>query len=190
MDLMDADLMWGVNSSLSIGPWAVRISADADRATLHDLGTLEDLREIHNWDPIFTLRFTDDTTHDVVVGRPDDDGTFTITDAGTAVALEQETGGEKAGPGGFLPEPAPVAEATNWLHEHGFGSREHATAGKLCGSRLFDRHDGWRVRYSCVYGTWSLELSPPGRDGFNNLRHFFPHQEPAWRDALPALIGD
>jgi hypothetical protein len=186
---VDADLEWGLNSSLIIGPWAVRISPDAEHATLRDLGTLEDLRQTHNLDPIFTLRFTDDTTHDVVVGRPDDDGAFTITDADTAVALENETG-QQGGSGGALAEPAPVAEATGWLHEHGFDTSEQATAGRLCGSRLFERRDGWRVRYSCVYGTWALELSPPGRQGFNSLRHFYPGQEPAWRDALPALIGD
>jgi hypothetical protein len=186
---VDADLEWQLNTTLSIGPWAVRISTDLTRARLHDLDALEDLREIHGWDPMFTLRFPDGTTCDVAVGRPDDDGTFALIDADTAIALEAAATFSES-PDGVLPEPESVANTTTWLHEHGFTTREHARAGKLSGSRLFERQDGWRVRYSCVLGTWSLELSPPTHHRFNSLHHLHPDKNTAWYDALPMFIGD
>ncbi|BCY13512.1 hypothetical protein [Actinoplanes sp. L3-i22] len=80
---MDAELAWDLNDSLFVGPWAVRVSADGTHATLADPGTLADLREIHGWDPVFTLRHPDGTRRPVLLGRPADDGTFLVTDLGT-----------------------------------------------------------------------------------------------------------
>jgi hypothetical protein len=51
VDDQDADLEWHLNTSLSIGPWPVVIDADASSGRLRDPDSLEDLREIHNWDP-------------------------------------------------------------------------------------------------------------------------------------------
>ncbi|WP_412738484.1 hypothetical protein [Krasilnikovia sp. MM14-A1259] len=185
---MDADLEWQANSTLSIGPWPVRISDDATHAQLHDLDTLEDLREIHGWDPFFTLRFPDGTTHDVAVARPDDDGTFLLIDIDAAAALEAAATHE--GTNDLLPEPEQIADTTAWLHQHGFTTREHSRGGRLSGSRLFKRGDGWRARYSCVLGTWSLELSPPGQHRFTSFHHLWPDQATPWHEVLPNLIGD
>jgi len=88
MDGVDADLEWQANSMLSIGPWPVHVNDEVTQAQLRDLDTLEDLREIHSWDPIFTLRFPDGATRDVAVARPDDDGTFLLIDARAAAALD------------------------------------------------------------------------------------------------------
>lgn len=186
---VEADLEWQLNSALSIGPWPVRVSADATHARLRDLDTLEDLRDIHSWDPMFTLRFPDGTTRDVAVGRPDDDGTFILIDADAAAAIEAAATLDE-GPNGLLPEPEQIARTTTWLHGHGFATREHSRGGKLSGSRLFERTDGWRVRYTCVLGTWSLELSPPAHHRFTSFHHLCPDESTAWHDALPKLIGD
>jgi hypothetical protein len=140
----------------------------AIHARLRDLDSLEDLRDIHDWDPMFTLQFPDGTTRDVAVGRPDDDGHFTLIDADAAAAIEAAATSDQD-PTRLLPEPADVASATAWLHEHGFATHEHSRGGKLSGSRLFERSDGWRARYSCVLGTWSLELSPPKHHRFTSL---------------------
>jgi hypothetical protein len=184
MDGVRADLEWRLNTSLSIGPWAVEVSPDLTRGRLCDVGTLEALRETHDWDPVFTLRFADDATIDVAVGRPGDDGTFTLADAEHEMAREAGTPAVES-PGGVVPEPGPVADATTWLHEQGFAGREHARSGKLSGSRLFDRQDGWRVRYSCTFGTWSVEVAPPAHQRFTSLR---PDDGTSWRDALRAVI--
>jgi hypothetical protein len=189
MDRVDAELEWQLNNALSIGPWAVSVGTDVTHARLRDMGTLEDLRETHNWDPMFTLRFPDGSTRDVAVGRPDDDGTFALVDVDAVTALEAAATFDE-GPDGQLPEPERVARTTGWLHHHGFTTREQSRAGKLSGSRLFERQDGWRVRYSCVLGTWSLELSPPTHHGFNSFNHLCPDKNAAWYDALPTLIGD
>jgi hypothetical protein len=189
MNRVDAELEWQLNTALSIGPWAVSVSNDVTHAKLHDTRTLEDLRETHNWGPIFTLRFPDGTTRDVAVGRPDDDGTFALVDIPTVTALEAAAT-VKESPDGLLSEPEAVANTTTWLHQHGFTTREHSRAGKISGSRLFDRQDGWRVRYNCVLGTWSLELSPPTHHRFSSLRQFCPDKYTAWPDALSTLIGD
>lgn len=125
---LNADLEWQLNTSLSIGPWPVTINADSTHGQLRDPDSLEDLRDIHNWSPWFTLRFSDGTTRDVVVGRPDDDGGFTLTNADAAAALEAAAADEP-GPDGLLPEPKPVADTTTWLHQHGFTTREHSRGG-------------------------------------------------------------
>lgn len=138
---------------------------------------------------MFTLRFRNGTTRDVVVGRPDDDGSFTLIDVNAAAALESAAAVEP-GPDGPLPEPEPVANTTRWLHEHGFTTREHSRSGTISGSRLFERQDGWRVRYSCVLGTWSLELSRPAHDKYTSFHHLSQDKNTAWRDVLPTLIGD
>ncbi|BCB88739.1 hypothetical protein Psuf_060520 [Phytohabitans suffuscus] len=186
---VEADLQWQLNSTLSIGPWPVHVSTDASHARLRDLDALEDLRDIHNWDPMFTLRFSDGITRDVAVSRPDDDGSFTLIDADAAAAIEAATTSDQD-PNGLLPEPADVASATAWLHEHGFATREHSRGGKLSGSRLFERSDGWQARYSCVLGTWSLELSPPEHHRFTSFHRLRRDKKTAWRDALPTLIDD
>jgi hypothetical protein len=186
---VDADLEWQLNGALSIGPWPVCVSADATHGRLRDLDSLEDLRDIHNWDPLFTLRFPNGEKQDVAIGRPDDDGSFTLIDATAAAAMEAVATFDES-PDGLLPEPEEVAQTTTWLHEHGFTTREHARGGKLSGSRLFDRGDGWRVRYSCVLGTWSLELSPPAHHRFTSFHRLYRDKNTAWRDALPALIVD
>jgi hypothetical protein len=189
VDDLDADLEWQLNTSLSIGPWPVVINADASNGRLRDPDSLEDLRDIHNWSPWFTLRFSDDTTRDVVVGRPDDDGSFTLINAEAAAALEAAAADEPR-PDGLLPEPKPVADTTTWLHQHEFTTREHSRGGAHSGSRLFERQDGWRVRYSCVLGTWTLELSPPEHQQFTSFQHLCRDEHTSWRDALPALISD
>jgi hypothetical protein len=186
---LDAELVWHLNASLSVGPWPVTIDAHGTHGRMPDPGLLEDLRETHGWSPWFTLRFSDGTTHEVVVGRPDDDGSFTLTDADAAEALEN-TAADEPGPDGMLLEPTPVADTTTWLHRHGFTTREHGRGGTLSGSRLFERPDGWRVRYSCVLGTWSLELSPPEQQQFTSLRRLCRDGHTSWRDALAALIDD
>lgn len=181
MARVDADLEYPLNSALSIGPWPVRVSADNTRAQLADLDGLEDLREIHGWGPMFTLRLADGATRDVVIGRPDDDGTFALVDPAAAAALEvAATAGH-----GPLPEPAHVASTTRWLHEHGFVTREHSRGGTPSGSRLFQRDDDWRVRYSCVLDTWSLELSPPAHHRFTSLRL---DENTTWLDAVSTLV--
>ncbi|WP_430781763.1 hypothetical protein [Actinoplanes sp. G11-F43] len=76
---MAADLMWRLNGSLAVGPWPVTISPDLTRATLQNLSTLADVREIHGWNPYFTLQFADDSTFDVTVGHPGD-GTLTLAE--------------------------------------------------------------------------------------------------------------
>src|SRR5947209_4268627 len=108
VDGVDADLEWQLNTALSIGPCPVRVSADTTHGQLRDLHSLEDLRDIHNWDPLFTLRFPDGATRDVFVGRPDDDGSFTLIDASAAAAMEAAVTVEQD-PHGIMPEPEPVA---------------------------------------------------------------------------------
>ncbi|WJK41238.1 hypothetical protein O7608_01950 [Solwaraspora sp. WMMA2056] len=186
---MDADLEWQLNHALSIGPWPVHVSTDASHARLRDLDTLEDLRDMHDWGPMFTLRFPDGTTRDVAVGRPDDDGSFTLIDADTAAAIEAAAASAQDSEGP-LAEPADVATATAWLHDHGFVTRGYSRSGGISGSRLFERGDGWRARYSCVFGTWSLELSSPESSRFTSFHRLCRDKNATWRDALPTLIGD
>jgi hypothetical protein len=183
---VQADLEWDLSPALSVGPWAVDVSTDGTQARLCDVATLEDLREIHSWSPTFTLRFRDGTSRDVVVRRPADDGTIALSDVGIAIPAEAAAPVAED-PGGPLPEPEPVAETTAWLHEHGFGTREHSRSGHSSGGRTFGRADGWRVRYSCVLGTWTLELSPPAHAGFTTLH---TDQTTTWRATLQDVIGD
>jgi hypothetical protein len=165
----------------------LRAVAGRHHRRLRDLQLLEDLRDTHDLDPMFTLRFPDGATRTVVLGRPDDDGTFELIDGHVAAEWEAAAVFEETADG-FPPEPDAVADTTRWLHEHGFATRHGSRGGKLSGSRHFERDDGWRVRYSCVLGAWSLELSPPGHDRFMNLHRLRPDQDTAWHETLPPLI--
>jgi hypothetical protein len=87
---MHADLEWWANSSLMLGPFPVVVE-DVRGGRLRDVDRLEDLRMTHDLDPAFTLRFGDDSTIEVIVGRPDDDGRFTLS------ALDEDGLGEDGG---------------------------------------------------------------------------------------------
>jgi hypothetical protein len=76
---VDANLEWWANSSLMLGPFPIVVEDDARTARLRDLTHLEDLRQTHDLGPDFTLRFGDDSSIEVVVGRPDDAGRFGLT---------------------------------------------------------------------------------------------------------------
>lgn len=171
---MDGDLEWWANSSFMLGPFPIVVE-DVRTGRLRDVTHLENLRQTHDLDPAFTLRFGDDSTIEVVLGRPDDDGRFTLS------ALEENGTGE-------FSETDDVALTVVWLTEHGFVNTQSTSSTGGNGTRLFERNDGWEVRYQCVLGVWTLELKPPqGRYvSFTRVRPGVA--EPCWHEELPELI--
>lgn len=89
---MDADLEWWLNDSTMIGPIPVLVHDDAAAGRLRDIAALEELRSIHDLDALFTLRFRDGSTAEVIVGRPGDDGGFTLTGAEAEPGTRARTG--------------------------------------------------------------------------------------------------
>jgi hypothetical protein len=172
---VDADLEWWANSSFMFGPFAVVVE-DTRTGRLQDPAHLEDLRQTHDLDPAFTLRFGDGSTIEVIVGRPDDDGRFALS------ALEDNDTGE-------FTETGDVARTAAWLSEHGFVSVQSTSSTGGNGSRLFVRDDGWEVRYQCVLGAWTLELKPPQGTYVSFTRVRTRTAEPAWHVELPELIA-
>ncbi|MEV6345503.1 hypothetical protein [Actinoplanes sp. NPDC051851] len=158
-----------------IGPFRVVI-ADVASGKLCDPAQLEDLRQTHDLDPAFTLRFADDSTIEVVVGRPGDDGGFTLT------ALDDNATGDFA-------ETEDVALTTSWLTANGFTHVQSTSSTGGNGSRWFARDDGWEVRYQCVLGVWTLELKPPGATYADFTRLRTRTGEPCWHHELPDLIN-
>lgn len=173
-ELVEAQLEWWANSSFAFGPFPVVVE-DVQTGRLRHTTHLEDLRQTHDLDPAFTLRFGDDTTIEVVVGRPDDEGRFSLT------ALEETGTGE-------FTEPEDVALTAAWLTEHGFVNSQTTSSSGGNGSRLFERNDGWEVRYQCVLGTWTLELKPPQGAYVDFARVRVRTTQPCWHEELPELI--
>ncbi|MEV4510241.1 hypothetical protein AB0K00_14900 [Dactylosporangium sp. NPDC049525] len=171
---MEADLEWWANGSFALGPFPVVVE-DVRAGRLRDVTHLEDLRQTHDLDPAFTLRFDDDATIEVIVGRPDDDGRFSLT------ALEENGTGE-------FTETGDVARTAAWLTEHGFGNAQSTSSTGGNGSRLFVRDDGWEVRYQRVLGVWTLELKPPHGAYVSFSRVRASTGEPCWHQELPELI--
>ena len=170
---MDANLEWWANTSFMLGPFPIVVE-DAQTGRLRDVAHLEDLRQTHDFDPAFTLRFEDDSTIAVVVGRPDDEGRFGLS------ALEDNGTGE-------FTETEDVSLTATWLTEHGFVNVSTSSSGGN-GSRLFERTDGWEVRYQRVLGAWTLELKPPHATYVSFLRVRLQTTEPCWHQELPQLI--
>ena len=171
---VEANLEWWGNSSFMIGPFPVVVD-DVRSGQLRDVTHLEDLRQTHDLDPMFTLRFGAGSTIEVLLDRPDDDGRF-----GLNSSPENATG--------EFAETDDVALTAAWLTEHGFANVESTSSAGGSGSRLFVRADGWEVRYQCVADTWTLELKPPqGRYvSFSRIR--IRTTKPCWHEELPELI--
>jgi hypothetical protein len=172
---VDADLEWWANQSFMLGPFPVVVE-DTRAGRLRDLTNLEDLRQTHDLDPAFTLRFGDGSTIEVIVGRPDDDGRF-----GLSALTENDTG--------EFTETVDVARTAAWLTEHGFVNAQSTSSTGGNGSRQFVRDDGWEVRYQCVLGTWTLELKPPHGTYVSFTRVRTCTAEPCWHQELPELIS-
>jgi hypothetical protein len=58
----------------------------------------------------------------------------------------------------------------------------------VIGTRLFERNDGWEVRYQRVLGAWTLELKPPQGTYVDFSRVRVRTTESCWRKELPELI--
>ena len=171
---MDADLEWRANSWFVVGPFPVVVE-DERSGRLRDVTHLEDLRQTHDLGPAFTLVFSDDSMIEVIVGRPDDDGRFALS------ALAENGTGE------FV-ETDDVALTAAWLTEHGFVNAQSTFGTGGNGTRLFERNDGWAVRYQCVLGVWTLELKPPQGAYVSFSRVRSRTSEPCWHEELPELI--
>ncbi|GAA1040437.1 hypothetical protein GCM10009557_61740 [Virgisporangium ochraceum] len=171
---MDATLEWWANSSFMLGPFDVVVE-DVRVGRLRDVARLEELRQTHDLGPEFTLRFGADDTVEVVVGRPDDDGRFGLG------ALEDNATGEYT-------ETDDVALTAAWLTGAGFVNTESTSGTGGSGSRLFQRDDGWEIRYQCVRGTWTLELKPPHGRYISFPRARVRTTEPCWREEVPELV--
>ncbi len=165
---------WWANGSFMLGPFPVVVE-DIQTGRLREVAHLEDLRQTHDFDPAFTLRFGDGSTVEVIVGRPDDDGRFGLS------ALEENGTGE-------FTETGDVALTAAWLTEHGFVNVESTSSTGGNGSRRFVRNDGWEVRYQCVLGIWTLELKPPQGAYVSFSRVRVRVAEPCWHHELPELI--
>ena len=172
---MEADLEWWGNRSFMIGPFPVVVE-DVRSGRLRDAEHREDLRQTHDLDPVFTLRFADASTIEVLVGRPDDDGRF-----GLHASLDH-------GSGEFT-ETDDVARTAAWLTERGFATVQSTSGSGDHGSRLFVRADGWEVRYQCVAGSWTLELKPPRSTYVSFSRVRVRTTEPCWYQELPELVS-
>lgn len=172
---VDASLEWWANGSTLLGLFPV-IVEDVRAGRLRDVVHLEELRQIHDLDPVFTLRFGDDSTIDVVVGRPDDDGRF---------GLSSLRGDDTT----VFTEPEDVALTAAWLTANGFVNSWSTSSTGGNGSRLFERDDGWAVRYQCVLGTWTLELQPPLGTFVSFSRVRVRAGAPCWHRELPDLIA-
>ncbi|MFB9410520.1 hypothetical protein [Dactylosporangium matsuzakiense] len=172
---MDASLEWWANRSTLLGRFSVVVE-DVRTGRLRDVAHLEELRELHDLDPVFTLRFGDDSTIDAVVGRPDDDGRF---------ELSSPQGDDTTA----FTEPEDVTLTAAWLTANGFVNSWSTSSTGGNGSRLFERDDGWAVRYQCVLGTWTLELQPPHGTFVSFSRVRDRAGTSSWHRELPALIA-
>jgi hypothetical protein len=171
---VDGDLEWWANSWFVLGPFPVVVE-DVRHGRLRDVTHLEDLRQTHDLDPAFTLRFGDDSRIEVILGRPGDDGRFTLS------TLEENTTGE-------FTETDDVALTAAWLTGHGFTETMSTSSTGGNGTRSFERNDGWGVRYQCVLGAWTLELKPPQGTYVSFSRVRTRTSAPSWHEELPELI--
>ncbi|GAB7050896.1 hypothetical protein [Catenuloplanes indicus] len=173
---MEADLEWWATSSFMVGPVPVVVHEDATAGRVRDLAALEELRFMHDVDALFTLRFRDGSAVEVIVGRPGDDGEFTLTGAEAEAGLAE------------FSETDDVARTAAWLTEQRFVTARSARSGAT-GSRLFVRDDGWEVRYTCVLGAWTWELKPPGGAWVSFPEVRAETGEPCWHREIPHLIA-
>ncbi|GLW29122.1 hypothetical protein [Actinoplanes regularis] len=140
---MEGELEWWANSSLLLGPFPVVVE-DVRTGRLRDVTHLEGLRQTHDLDPAFTLRFGDDSTIEVVLGRPGDDGRFALS------ALDESDTGD-------FTETNDVALTAAWLTEHGFVNTQSTSSTGGNGTRLFERMTGGRFATSAFSapGHWN-----------------------------------
>jgi hypothetical protein len=75
---VEATLEWWANSTLAMASFPIVVENERT-GRLRDVTHREDLRQTHDLDEAFTLRFSDDSTIEVLISRPDDDGRFTLT---------------------------------------------------------------------------------------------------------------
>ena len=172
---MNASLEWWANSSFLVGQFPVVVE-DVRTGRLRDVAHLEELRQTHDLDPAFTLRFGDNSTIDVVVGRPDDDGWF-----GPSDLQDEDTAA--------FTEPEDVARTAAWLTANGFVNSWSTSSTGGNGSWLFERDDGWAIRYQCVLGTWTLELQPPHGTFVSLCRVHVRATASCWHREVPDVLA-
>ncbi|GIJ48043.1 hypothetical protein Val02_49290 [Virgisporangium aliadipatigenens] len=94
---------------------------------------------------------------------------------------------EENGTGEFT-ETDDVVRTAAWLTEAGFINTLSTSSTGGNGSRLFEREDGWEIRYQCVLGTWTLEMKPPHGTYVSFSRIRVHTTEPCWYQEVPELI--